>query len=491
MSTPTRQLTLGTWLFLVVVVCVAAWTDLGPAFSLLAVMAFAAAIVLSRKYRFAPLAGLLFVGSFKPVAAGAITATDPTVVFLGILAISLLLEVLLRLSGCARFTLRNAFAGQATVLITFLAFFSIMVISYMYTPAALAGGIKLARFVFISSPLFFAPFLLLNEERDLKQFVAISLVLSLVLAFRSVWEIAHGSGLQMILAGNGDITRIGDAQLLGAMIIVLVYYRFTERFARFIIIVCIPILIVGLIACAARGPIFSLVFALVIGLFGIRRGSVFVSRKVVLVGLALLAIVAVSSVLWIEKFPVAKSKFMQKKSELSLFSSWQNPGGTASQRLEFYRRATQGFHEKPFFGWGMGGWVTYYYGYDGTSKTSRGRLPFQTEYPHNFVLEVAIEQGVIGLIALGLLLVAVSKRLKRLRTDGAGRYSFLVPIILYYLAAGMFSQDINSRELWFWCGVVCSVARLVTLTSDEVPHAPLYRSYFAELPNTIGLATHQ
>src|SRR5258708_6932321 len=148
MSTPTRQLTLGTWLFLVVVVCVAAWTDLGPAFSLLAVMAFAAAIVLSRKYRFAPLAGLLFVGSFKPVAAGAITATDPTVVFLGILAISLLLEVLLRLSGCARFTLRYAFAGQATVLITFLAFFSIMVISYMYTPAALAGGIKLARFVF-------------------------------------------------------------------------------------------------------------------------------------------------------------------------------------------------------------------------------------------------------------------------------------------------------------------------------------------------------
>jgi len=59
-----------------------------------------------------------------------------------------------------------------------------MVSSYLYTPATLAGGIKLARFVFISSPLFFAPFLLLNEERDLKQFVAISLVLSLVLAFR-------------------------------------------------------------------------------------------------------------------------------------------------------------------------------------------------------------------------------------------------------------------------------------------------------------------
>jgi len=52
------------------------------------------------------------------------------------------------------------------------------------------------------------------------------------------------------------------------MIILLVYYRFTERFARLITIVCVPILILGLIACAARGPIVSLVFALVVGLFG-------------------------------------------------------------------------------------------------------------------------------------------------------------------------------------------------------------------------------
>lgn len=481
MSAPTRQLTLGTLLFLGIVIGVAARTNLGPALSLLAVVAFAAAIALSRKYRLAPLAGLLFVGSFKLEAAGAITATDPTVVFLGILAISLALEVLLRLSGCERFTLSDAFAGQSTGLITFLAFFAIMVVSYMYTPAGLSGGIKLARFVFISSPLFLAPFLLLKEDKDFKQFVAISFVLSLILAFRSVWDIVHGANLTLILSGNGDITRIGDAQLIAEMIIILVYYRFTKRFARLITVVCVPILILGLIACAARGPIVSLVFALVIGLLGIRGDSGFVSRKAVLVGLALLPIIVVSSVLWIEKFPVAKGKFTQKRLELSLLSDLRNPGGTAGQRLEYYRRAMTGFEERPFFGWGMGAWVTYYYGYDATANTSVGRLPFQTEYPHNFLLEVAIEQGVTGLIAFCLLLMAACKRLGRLCTAGAGRYSFLLPMFLNCLAVGMFSDDINNRALWLWCGVVFSAARMVVPPYAEIPNAPLCRSYLADV----------
>ena len=59
------------------------------------------------------------------------------------------------------------------------------------------------------------------------------------------------------------------------------------------------------------------------------------------------------------------------------------------------------------------------------------------------------------------------------------------------VAAGMFSEDINSRELWFWCGMVFGAARLVTLTSAETPNAPLYRPYLSDVPHTIGLATRQ
>jgi len=475
-------------LFLGLAACVAAKTDLGPGLSLLAVMAFAGAIALSRKYRMAPLAGLLFIGAFKPTAATSITASDPTIIFLGIMAISLVVEVLLRISGCERFTLADAFAGEEFGLVAFLGFFAIMVLSYLYTPAAMAGGIKLARFVFISAPLFVAPFLLLAEEKDLNQFVVISLVLSLVLAFRAVWDIVQGAGLEVILSGNGDITRIGDAQLLGAMILILVYYRFTERFKRFIAVVCIPILIVGLIACASRGPIFSLGFALVASLFLMPRGFSVVPRKVVLAGMALVAVIAVFALMWIEKFPAAQSKFVQKELEITRLSSLQDPGGTAGQRLKFYSRAIQGFHEKPLLGWGLGGWVAYYYGYDDTSRTNRGNLPFQTEYPHNFVLEVAVEQGVAGLIALGLFLLAIFKRLNRLRFAGAGRYAFLLPMMLYHFSAGMFSQDINSRELWFWCGAVFSISRLVNYSHDNNTVALPYRSHNAEIPNVIGLA---
>lgn len=488
MSEPTRRLTLGVVLSLGLVCCLAATTDLGPALLLLAGMAFAGAIVLSRKYRMAPLAGLLFIGSFKPAAATAITAKDPTMVFLGLLAISLVVEVLFRLSGRGNFSIARAFAGQGFGLVAYLAFFAIMVLSYLYTPAGFSGGIKLARFVFISAPLFVAPFLLLNEEKDLNQFVVISLILSLVLAFRAVWEIVKGVDLQVILSGNGDITRIGDAQLIGAMIIILLYYRFTERFKRVIVMFCIPVLIVGLIACASRGPIFSLGFALVASLFVLPRGFSVVPRKVVLAAMVVLAVLAVFALVWIEKFPAAQSKFMQKELEITRLSSLQDPGGTAGERLKFYRRAIEGFREKPLLGWGMGSWVTYYYGYDDTSRTNQGELPFQTEYPHNFILEVAIEQGAAGLIALGLLFWAIFKRLHHLRTAGAGRYAFLFPMILFHFSAGMFSQNINSRELWFWCGLVFAASRLVDYSLEKHAVARRYRSRTAGIPDAIGLA---
>jgi hypothetical protein len=52
----------------------------------------------------------------------------------------------------------------------------------------------------------------------------------------------------------------------------------------------------------------------------------------------------------------------------------------------------------------------------------------------------------------------------------------------------MFSQNINSRELWFWCGLVFSASRLVDYSLEKQAVSRRYRSHTAEIPDVIGLA---
>jgi hypothetical protein len=461
-----RNCTIGIFLFIPTVIGIAKWAGYEPAVALLVCVLALIGIVCAWKVQIGLMAGLLFVGSFKLQGASEVSLRDPTLLLLVLLVIAVLGEVLFRRLSNYGLSPGQTFSGEASGLLGFLALLSIVVISYLYTPAPISGLIKLGRFVAFVPIVFLSPLLFLRSEKNLKSFIVINLILSLVLAFRSVLELMHSSPVAMELAGKTDITRIGDAQLIGATLVTLLYYRFTERFTALITTICVPVLIAGLIACAARGPLASLFFAVVVGLIAIRKGG-HLPRRAVLIGLVLGVVVAVLATLWIEKFPAARDKFMHKESELALLSQWEAPGGTAGQRLQFYSRAWEGFKQKPIFGWGLGAWVTYYYGYDSTTAYHGTKIAFLTDYPHNIILEVAFEQGIVGLSALIALLAIACSRVIRLLKTADGRYAFMCPLFLYCLSAGMFSDDINNRVLWTWCGTVFAVSRLAIQEAAE------------------------
>ena len=450
--------TISLLLFIAAVIGIGACSGFEPAIALLLSLLVVVGFMCAWKFHMALIAGLLFVGIFKSHGATEVSFRDPTLLLLALLAGAVVCEVLVRsrLNETAAWSL--AIRGEMGAVVAFVALLAIVSVSYLYTPAPISGANKLARFAAFVPVVFFSPLLLLHKEKQFKSFAVMNLVLSLVLAVRSVLELMHTSPIAMELAGKGDITRIGDAQLIGSAVVMLLYYRFAERYATLVRLVCIPLLIVGLIACAARGPLVSLMIAVIIGFITVRKS--YIPPKVALVGFGLGVAVAVFSTLWIEEFPAARDKFMHKEAELALLSNMEDPGGTAGQRLQFYSRAWEGIKEKPIFGWGVGAWVTYYYGYDSTAEHKGAKLAFLTTYPHNLILEVAFEQGILGLAALFSLLILAFHRLVRLLKVADGRYAFMYPLFLYCLLAGMFSEDINNRVLWTWCGMVFAVSHL-------------------------------
>jgi O-antigen ligase len=148
-----------------------------------------------------------------------------------------------------------------------------------------------------------------------------------------------------------------------------------------------------------------------------------------------------------------------KAEELSNLAAGHNPGGTAGKRLEFYDDAVRAFESRPAIGWGVGGWSQFYYHED-----KRG-------YPHNLFLEVAVEQGAVGLLVLCLFVMNIFWVAARQRVEFGGRFSFILPVVAYSLSVTMFSGDItDNRCFWMWCGLCIALSRLAGV--EENTFAP-------------------
>jgi len=119
--------------------------------------------------------------------------------------------------------------------------------------------------------------------------------------------------------------------------------------------------------------------------------------------------------------------------------------------------------EKPWVGWGLGGW-SYYYNH-GDSRT----------YPHNIFMEVGTEQGLLGLAALVLFLAAMVLSLQTIWKDGRNLI-FLLPVLAFSFCVTLLSGDLDyNRALWMWCGVAIAASRVLkTRWNRELPPPPRF-----------------
>lgn len=427
----------------------------GPLMVIAAFFALILALIVAVRHPAAFLVPVLFVPRLKQVGALGIfgPARDLTALEIacGLLAVGLFArwlgsrrqsspwEILAHRRPAAISVFGVQAASPVRPITAFLIFAAIVAFSYLYTGSPHYGSWKLWRFATLGCGLFFAPFLLLKDERDFRDFTIGATLFAMMVAVGSMRFSATGA-----MGPNANAAHIGEGQVIGLAILLLVYTPIRNRWLRaFVLLVCIPGLAVGLVSAVTRGPLFSLLLVLVLSFFlDSFRSPVFSRRQMAFAGVALVGAVMLLSTFWF--YGAEAFRYQYKAAEIvNLVEGDNQAQGTAVERLVFYKAALRLWTDRPALGWGLGGWSNAYWQND------------TREYPHNLFLEVLVEQGLVGLAALFYFLWLMFRHLRRCAAATRQKIPYLVPGLVYLISIAMFSGDLDDdRFIWFWCGLI-------------------------------------
>jgi O-antigen ligase len=434
----------------------------GPLWILMALAIVPLLLLTMRRFRAAFIPPLIFVGYLKTGQSKGLSLIDPTMIALLLLCGSVLLDLLFASIGKNRHWQRGLLT-QWKGISSFGVLASVTAISYLYSPAQVYGWDKLTRFLVISGILFLAPLVLIKNTDDVRHFTLATLGCAILLSFKLLYGIndpslfdPHGHPLS---SENRDVTQIGAGQLM-AMALLWLLFCPHYNLRRLWLMISVPLLSAALIASVARGPILFFVAVLLPFLFLRRVRAAVTATKLWLPVLLFGVLAFAGSLYWLQRQEAAQEKFRTKKAEIEeVLRGSSTPTYTAGRRLTLYEWALAMFAEKPLMGWGLGGWSYYVFDRDMPS------------YPHNLILEVAAEEGVMGLAALGTLLLTVLLAMRRIWRKSPD-LSFIVPVFAFSFFATLTSGDINvNRPLWLWCGVIFALAGIAKrrLLKSQIP----------------------
>ncbi len=310
-------------------------------------------------------------------------------------------------------------------------------LSLMYTSAPLYGMDKFTRFVTITAFSLVAPFYLFQERRQFRNFFIAFVAIALLMLF-DAWGKADMGNTQLEDSAFGsNYLAFGFAEGVAFLVVFLYFFQADKSLLRRAAYICFlaPAIVYGLMLSGARGPLFSIILSLAgVMMFGTRPHKY--SRRVVSWTLLL----AAGSVAF---FFYGLENFARMSARLDVLT--EGGGSSALQRIEMGRSALRAMLRLPelFTGLGLGGFSTYYVGYDDV----RGA------YPHNMFLELGTEIGITGIIALGALLFLCFKKAKKTIKAASGpNYYYAVTVLAYFfftLFNAMKSGDINDNRFLF------------------------------------------
>ena len=166
-------------------------------------------------------------------------------------------------------------------------------------------------------------------------------------------------------------------------------------------------------------------------------------------------------------------KYTAKAGELEVLFTQGSSSGSAGKRVDFYRATLAALPNQPLLGTGIGSWSTFYFGND------------QRNYPHNLFLEIAFEEGLVGLTAFLALLALVGAAVYRMLIASRSHFLVLGLLVLYCVIISLFSGDLDdNRLLWLWMGITLSICRLVEFRvhAFHVMQRALRRAHAARVP---------
>jgi O-antigen ligase len=229
---------------------------------------------------------------------------------------------------------------------------------------------------------------------------------------------------------------------LSAIVAFVLWLRSPPRSARG------PILLAAFAVCGyvllkagGRMPIAAVAVGMLLPpllSFRLPHGQLFISRSI----LASLGLVAALALI-VTGFAISHTGSLRTLQRFDTFMSKADSGETANPRFKLWPHAVAYWTERPLVGHGVGAWPILYMGKD------------KRQYPHNLILELLVEQGLVGVVLFaGLVLVLVWRvNLRRLREDPALMCAVMLCINAFVNA--MSSGDISdNRNLFAMLGLL-------------------------------------
>ncbi len=326
-----------------------------------------------------------------------------------------------------------------------------VLLSLLWTSAPIYGTYKGLRLALLNTLLLYSPLLLVRDIASIKRLIQATIIFSLIVYTKiMIWPsyiVAPMAENKFFRAGffyGNDTSPV--ALYLASTFCLGGIMAARSRLRAGIYLLCMVPLTFGGWMTGTRLSIGSIIVATIctILMFS-RRGQS--NRKGIVLVLSILSIVIMATIV----SPVSQSeRIIRVLSEKGLDES-----GLA--RLDHYRVGWTAFLENPIVGGGIGSYATFRGGGD------------DRWFPHNILLEVSIELGIIGLALFLFMLFGFIRHVLILRRrigeiDLAGRQisdMFLVALVVTLFASQVTDDLADNRAIWLVMGLGLAAYHIV------------------------------
>jgi O-antigen ligase len=239
-------------------------------------------------------------------------------------------------------------------------------------------------------------FIIASDKRRLSHFINLLVVIAFYIAIESTLEYIKGDG-DVINALNSNYLALGYTIGMGLLIsTAYVFFSEQSRFNKMVLLIMSLFFMFLLFVLGGRGPLISVTISLLIPF--LYRTKLMLDHKLQIkkyfafIVIILIVVVLISIYLYSKDLATATLTRI-----LLLFEPGM--GTSAGTRAAYYLTAYKLWLAKPFLGHGIGSWPIL------------TGLPDVNSYPHNMLLEIMVELGVMGLILFGFILICALKGL--------------------------------------------------------------------------------
>lgn len=316
------------------------------------------------------------------------------------------------------------------------------------------GSEKLQLYVVVNVIAVVLGAVVAREARHFELFTLVQVAVAALASLALLRAILTGSADEVFtgrLSLSAEYNPIFLARSLAQGVVLSVWIVASRRSGaggRLLCLAILPVFAITMIATGSRGPLLALLAALAVLLTLLLKQGRGLRYVIVLLAMLVLSVLVV---------PHALNAPQAIDRSLSLFTD-AGSGVSANGRDVLWSDAIESFRAHPVVGLGTGG-------FESVQPVER--------YPHNLILEVGAELGIVGLVLLvGILAAGVGYLRKAWRT-GQERIRIEVALVAALLTAAFvdasLSGDITgNRAIWFAVGLAVGLA---WRSETDVPEA--------------------